>query len=146
LRDWAKRDGTGRAFDSSPGFILEDGAKLSPAAAWVRLEKIRAVRENSGSNFSVSHPISPSKFFPQATAWNEAQEKCREYIANGTAEAWLIDPEHRTVRSLTHAQPQGREQTNIDSLASETLPGFIIDLCPLWQGLDILIQTNPGAL
>ena len=46
LRDWAKRDGTGRAFDSSTGFILQDGAKLSPDAAWVRLEKIRAFWRN----------------------------------------------------------------------------------------------------
>ena len=35
LVGWAKRDRTGLVFDSSGGFILPDGAKRSPDAAWV---------------------------------------------------------------------------------------------------------------
>src|SRR5271157_1512272 len=35
LRDWAKRDGTGKVFDSSAGFRLPKGAVRSPDAAWL---------------------------------------------------------------------------------------------------------------
>ena len=36
LANWAQRDGSGIAFDSSVGFILPNGAMRSPDAAWVR--------------------------------------------------------------------------------------------------------------
>jgi Uma2 family endonuclease len=35
LRAWAKRDGSGVAFDSSGGFLLPNGAVRSPDAAWM---------------------------------------------------------------------------------------------------------------
>src|SRR5438067_12878324 len=36
LANWAAPDGTGRAFGSSGGFKLPNGATRSPGAAWVR--------------------------------------------------------------------------------------------------------------
>ena len=36
LANWADKDGTGLAFDSSTGFTLPNGAKRSPDASWVR--------------------------------------------------------------------------------------------------------------
>src|SRR5215471_15770373 len=35
LARWARRDGRGKAFDASAGFMLPDGSSLSPDAAWV---------------------------------------------------------------------------------------------------------------
>ncbi|MGO9254846.1 MAG: Uma2 family endonuclease, partial [Bryobacteraceae bacterium] len=35
LRNWARRDGRGKASDASAEFILPTGAALSPDAAWV---------------------------------------------------------------------------------------------------------------
>ncbi len=35
LRIWAKRDGTGVAFDSNGGFTLPNGARRAPDASWV---------------------------------------------------------------------------------------------------------------
>jgi len=35
LRLWAKRDGSGVAFDSSTGFVLPDRSVRSPDGAWV---------------------------------------------------------------------------------------------------------------
>ena len=40
LGQWAKRDGTGVAFDSNGGFILPNGAMRSPDASWVRRERL----------------------------------------------------------------------------------------------------------
>ena len=37
---WAKRDGTGRTFDSSGGFVLPNGAVRSPDAAWVSHDRL----------------------------------------------------------------------------------------------------------
>ena len=35
LYNWAGRDGSGEAFDSSTGFILPNGANRSPDTSWV---------------------------------------------------------------------------------------------------------------
>ncbi len=39
LANWAQRDGSGVAFDSSAGFILPNGAMRSPDASWVCRER-----------------------------------------------------------------------------------------------------------
>jgi Uma2 family endonuclease len=35
LRIWAKKDGRGRTYDSSTGFVLPNGARRSPGASWI---------------------------------------------------------------------------------------------------------------
>jgi Uma2 family endonuclease len=49
----------------------------------------------------------------------------------------MIDPERRTVWVYSQSQPQGREITNLDSISSESLAGFTLDLRPIWQALDV---------
>ena len=36
---WAETEGRTKAFDSSAGFILSTGAKKSPDASWIKLER-----------------------------------------------------------------------------------------------------------
>jgi hypothetical protein len=43
LANWAKQDGTGRAFDSSAGFMLPSTAIRGPDAAWVLRERLAAL-------------------------------------------------------------------------------------------------------
>ena len=40
---WAKRDGTGMAFDSSTGFTLPNGAVRSPDVSWVPRSRLEAL-------------------------------------------------------------------------------------------------------
>ena len=40
LRQWAKRNGAGVAFDSNGGFILPNRAMRSPDVSWVRRERL----------------------------------------------------------------------------------------------------------
>ena len=43
VRNWARQDGAGVAFDSSTGFILPNGAKRSPDASWVMRSRLAAL-------------------------------------------------------------------------------------------------------
>src|SRR5260370_18736210 len=52
LRDWARRAGLGKAFDSSVEFILPDGSALSPDASWVSDESLARLT-----------PAQPREFF-----------------------------------------------------------------------------------
>ncbi len=45
LRIWAKKNRQGKSYDSSTGFVLPNGATISPDASWIlnkRLEKFTA--------------------------------------------------------------------------------------------------------
>ncbi len=136
LNSWAKRDGAGRAFDSSAGFRLPNGAKRSPDAAWVRNEKIRAISKESRKTLLPFAPDFAIEVMSPSDRVEDQEKKCREYVANGTAEAWLIDPENKTV-SVYLAGEQQAKRFNCESLASHSLPSFTLDLKPVWQGLDI---------
>lgn len=43
LTGWALRDGTGKAYDSSTGYNLPNGATRSPDASWVRKSRLEAL-------------------------------------------------------------------------------------------------------
>lgn len=44
LHVWARRNGTGVAFDSSAGFDLPDGPNRSPDASWIMKSRIESLR------------------------------------------------------------------------------------------------------
>ncbi len=43
LGNWARRDGTGIAADSSTGFVLPDGSRRSPDASWVLKSRLASL-------------------------------------------------------------------------------------------------------
>lgn len=51
LANWAEKDGTGEAFDSSTGFSLPNGTKRSPDASWVRRSRWEALTEAQQEEF-----------------------------------------------------------------------------------------------
>ncbi len=132
---WAATNATGVTFDSSTLFRLPNGARRMPDAAWIRKERIRALPMAVRKEFLPLTPdfcievMSPSDRKPKL------HEKCLEYVANGAAETWLIDPKQRTVAIYT--ADEVAEFRNCDFVTSKSLPSFTIDLRPIWRGLDI---------
>jgi len=45
VHEWARREGTGRIFDSSTGFKLPNGATRSPDVSWVVNERLERLTE-----------------------------------------------------------------------------------------------------
>ena len=56
LRNWADLDRTGEVFDSSTVFILPSGARRSPDASWIRLERWNQLTPKQQDGFP---PIAP---------------------------------------------------------------------------------------
>ncbi len=136
LHAWARQDGTGMTFDSSTTFRLPNGAKRSPDASWVSKERIRSLSKRARKEFLPFAPDFTIEVKSHSDRWKQQHEKCLEYMANGTSEAWLIDPAERTVRLYT-ADGHVTELKDCDSVQSNYLPSFTMDLRPIWEGLDI---------
>jgi Uma2 family endonuclease len=129
---WARQNGRGVVFDSSTGFVLPNGAVLSPDCSWVLRERLARLSDKEKSQFL---PLAPDFVIELASASDHRTEliaKMREYRANGVRLGWLILPPARQVYTFSE---QGHELCLDDPgiLTDETvLPGFQLDLSALW--------------
>ena len=133
LYRWAKRDGRGRAFESSAGFLLPDGSMRSPDAAWVRRERLRALDPADRRRFLPLVPDFVIELRSPSDPIRSLEEKMTSYRDQGVTLGWLIDPETRRV----HVVRPGREIEIIENakqLAGDPeLPGFVLELAEIWD-------------
>jgi len=132
LRDWADRDGTGVAFDSSTGFSLPDGAMRAPDAAWVRRSRLVALSPAEKQRFL---PLCPDFAIEVASPSDEVSDlraKMEEYRQCGLGLGWLLLPASRKVEVYSPAEIKTLDSP--DSISGEpVLPGFVLDLHPIWN-------------
>lgn len=121
---WALSIERGIVTDSSTGFKLPNGARLSPDAAWISRERIG--RRPTCPEF-VIELLSASDRPKQTSA------KMQEWVANGAELAWMIDPQTRTV-SIYRPGRGVEVRTGISSVEGEgPVAGFVLDLEPVWK-------------
>lgn len=133
LQDWARMNGTGRAADSSAGYVLPNGAIRSPDASWVSNERLAGLSTDQKSRFL---PICPDFVIELRSATDPLpalEVKMAEYVASRAALGWLIDPANRQVVVY---RPE-LSATVLDSPTSVSgdpeLPGFRLLLADMWQ-------------
>ena len=133
LRDWVKRDATGRGFDSSTGFNLPNGAMRSPDASWVSKSRISELTTEQKKKFLPLAPDFAAELRSETDSLTLLQEKMAEYIACGVRLALLIDPTQRKV----HVYRPSSEPQVLDNPAtvdcSPELPGFALDTAALFD-------------
>lgn len=129
---WNRQTRLGKAFNSSSGFHLPNGANRSPDAAWIKLERWEALTPKEQEGFA---PICPD-FVVELRSSSDNMEplrtKMREYLANQALLGWLIDRKNRKVEIVR----QGQDVEVLDNpttLSGENvLPGFVLDLTEVW--------------
>jgi len=128
LTTWAEKDGTGIVFESSGILTLPNGAKRSPDASWMRLDRWNALSEEEQDSITHVCPDFVIELRSKSDALADLKEKMSEYIANGAHLAWLIDPYDNCV----YIYRQGQDIQCLKSPASvngePTLPGFVLEL------------------
>jgi Uma2 family endonuclease len=130
---WADRDGTGRAFDSSTGFILPNGATRSPDVAWVRRARLAGLTAEQKQKFLPLCPDFVIELRSPSETLSTLQEKMREYTANGTPLGWLIDPAERRVHVYRADGTVEHLHDPAELSGDPVLPGFVLDLVPIWE-------------
>lgn len=127
LEIWAEADGTGLAFDSSTGFTLPNGAARSPDAAWVKRERLEALKPDPEKFL----PLAPD-FVVELRSANDSlkrlQEKMQEYLNNGVRLGWLINPQDQQVEIYRPGQHVEVLQSPTSLSGEEVLPEFTLDL------------------
>ncbi|MGH9619162.1 MAG: Uma2 family endonuclease [Bryobacteraceae bacterium] len=137
LRTWAKQDGRGRAFGPDAEFIFPNRSTRGPDAAWVGNEKLAALPRSERRKFARIIPDFVVELKSPSDRISKLNQKMLEYRRNGVELGWLIDPDQRTVW-LYRTGDEAPEAFNGDSLAADgPVAGFVLDLKPIWQGLDL---------
>ena len=93
LEIWNRQAKSGKVFSSSTIFILANGAKRSPDAAWVKLERWDALTPEQRKKFPPLVPDFAIELRSETDRLVPLQEKMQEYLKNGLRLGWLIDPQ-----------------------------------------------------
>lgn len=133
LANWTEVNGEGLAFDSSTGFILSNGAKRSPDAAWVRRERWRALTPEQRREFAPLCPDFVMELRSPTDSLFALQEKMQEYIDNGARLGWLIDPIEKRVFVYRPGQPAEALDNPTSLEGDPVLPGFVLSVQELWE-------------
>jgi Uma2 family endonuclease len=131
LQSWSRQNNLGKAFDSSGGFKLPNGADRSPDASWVRRERWEALTPEQREKFLPLCPDFAVELRSPSDSLKKIQEKMQEYIDNGARLGWLIDRKNKRVEIYR----PGRDVEIIENPATlsgeDVLPGFVLDLTPI---------------
>ncbi|MFE1743681.1 Uma2 family endonuclease [Coleofasciculus sp. H7-2] len=130
---WNRQTRLGKAFNSSTGFHLPNGAYRSPDAAWVRQDRWDTLTPEQRKSFVPLCPDFVVELRSESDNMKPLRTKMREYMENGASLGWLIDRKNKKVEIYR----QGRDVevlNNPVTLSGENiLPGFILDLTEVWS-------------
>jgi Uma2 family endonuclease len=130
---WAERDGRGFASDSSTGFVLPNGARRSPDAAWTLKSRIARLDAASRERYWRLCPDFVIELQSTTDRPRLVREKMQEWLANGAQLGWLIDPEKQSV-AICRPADAIETLTGIDSITGEgPVAGFTLDLGFVWN-------------
>jgi Uma2 family endonuclease len=133
LFNWSRRDGTGKAFESSAGFILPNGANRSPDASWVLLTRLAVVTPEQMKKFLPLCPDFVVEVLSPSDSLRQTMEKMEEFIENGARLGWLINPRRNQVHVYRPGQPVEILDNPTTVAGDPELPGFVLDLDPIWR-------------
>ncbi|MBW4666374.1 MAG: Uma2 family endonuclease [Cyanomargarita calcarea GSE-NOS-MK-12-04C] len=128
LNNWNRQTKLGKVFSSSTTFILPNGAKRSPDAAWVKLERWEALTSEQRKKFPPLIPDFVIELRSESDRLKSLQEKMQEYIDNGLRLGWLINPQDNQVQ--IYRLGQELEVISLPAILSgeDILPGFELNL------------------
>jgi Uma2 family endonuclease len=130
---WARKDGSGKGFDSSTGFFLPNGARRSPDMSWVKLERWEALSEKEKKKFAPLCPDFVVEIRSESDTLEKLQDKMAEYMENGCSLGWLIDLKNKDI----HVYERGggaRILNKPEKISGDPLlKGFTLSLKNIWK-------------
>ena len=130
---WNRQNGLGKAFDSSTGFKLPNGATRSPDVSWIKIARWNALTPEQRKKFLPLCPDFVVELVSESDDLADTQAKMREYIANGLRLGWLINPKNKQVEIYRPNQEIEVLQSPANLSGENVLPGFILDLQPIFS-------------
>jgi Uma2 family endonuclease len=134
--EWAQREGSGRVFGSSTGFVLPNGAMRSPDISWVLKNRLQTVAQKNWHRFLPLCPDFVVELRSPTDRLRALQDKMEEYIRNGARMGWLLDSEAKQVHVYrANAAPEIlNDPATVNG--EPVLPGFKLDVRRVWAAME----------
>jgi Uma2 family endonuclease len=133
LGNWNRQTRLGKAFDSSTGFQLPNGAKRSPDLSWITIKKWESLSVEDRKKFIPLCPDFVVELVSESDDLEDTRKKMREYLDNGLRLGWLLVPKTRIVEIYRPDREVEYLQSPTTLSGEEILPGLIVDLQPIWE-------------
>jgi Uma2 family endonuclease len=130
---WVTQDGTGEGFDSSTGFTLPNSAHRSPDVAWVKRERLAALKPEQKARFLPLCPDFVIELRSPSDRLKPLQDKMQEYIDNGVRLGWLIDPSHHRAYIYRPDRPVEQQDDPVTLSGDPELPGFVLTVAEIFK-------------
>jgi Uma2 family endonuclease len=125
---WNRQNRLGKAFNSSTGFKLPNGATRSPDASWIKMERWDILTPQQRKKFPPLCPDFAVELVSESDDLEDTQAKMREYIENGLRLGWLINPIDKQVEIYRPNQAVEVLQSPKSLSGEDVLPGFVLNL------------------
>ena len=130
---WNLQNHLGEISESSGGFVLPQGAVLSPDAAWISHERLNTLTPQQRDGFLPLAPDFIVELRSETDRLKTLQEKMVEWRDNGVRLAVLLDPTTRSVHLYRPGtEPQVLSDPEILDCSPE-LPGFVLPVKTLFD-------------
>src|SRR5271163_3359580 len=117
----------GKVADSNGGFFLKDGSMLSPDAAYLSPETLAGIPPAGVRGLPHLCPDFVIELLPRSDSLRDTKEKMQDWIANGAALGWLIDPYKQQVL-VYRPEADTEAVTGVAIQGSGPVEGFTLDL------------------
>ncbi len=131
VQAWSRQNNLGKAFDSSTGFKLPNGADRSPDASWVRRERWEALPLEQREKFLPLCPDFAVELRSPSDSLKKTQEKMQEYMENGARLGWLIDRKNKRVEIYRLDRDVEIIENPATLSGEDVLPGLVLDLAAI---------------
>jgi Uma2 family endonuclease len=135
LHAWWHTHKRGRVYDSNTLFILPDGSKKGPDAAYITAERLATVPREALRKFAPVCPNFVIELLSATDSLTEAIDKMHEWSHNGVEVGWLIDPYRRKsyyfIAAAAGAAAIGTSASEMEG--SGPIEGFVLDLTEVWR-------------
>lgn len=132
LRAWSRQNNLGKTFDSNGGFILPNGAIRAPDASWLEQTRWDALTPQQQERFPPLCPDFVVELMSPQDSLERTRAKLQEYIDNGAQLGWLINPRQQQVEIYRRDRPIEILDRPTTVPGDPVLPGFVLDLTPIW--------------
>ncbi|MCD8488088.1 MAG: Uma2 family endonuclease [Desertifilum sp.] len=129
---WNRQTRLGKAFDSSTGFRLPKGGTRSPDVAWILMERWEALTPDQRRTFLPLCPDFAIELVSETDEVEKTRSKMQEYIDNGLRLGWLIHPKTQQVEIYRPNREVEVLQSSATLSGEDVLPGFVLDLQPIF--------------
>jgi Uma2 family endonuclease len=131
-RWYEENEDLGKAFESSTGFILPNGATRSPDASWISQQRWDALTPEQKGTFASICPDFVVELRSGSDGLEPLRAKMKEYIDNGALLGWLLNPQQRQVEIYKPGKEVEVLENPTKLSGENVLPGFVLNLRRVW--------------